>query len=76
MVVLFPSDLYTREKALARLNRIRDSYGRLYWDLYNEHKGCFCGTIFQVLHMSELATLFEKILRDMIATRRKYGIGK
>ena len=57
------------------LEEISASYGRLYWAMYNSHKGCEmggCGTMYQVLPTLALANLFETILRDLIAQRNEY----
>ena len=44
--------------------------------MYNENKGCdfSCGTENHSRHNWEMAKLYEKILTDIIALRKKYGV--
>ncbi len=67
------------DTALARplekkLEQLRMSYGGLYWSIYNDVKACgnWCGSMYFSFHNSELAHLYEKILTDIIAQRKKY----
>jgi hypothetical protein len=57
------------------LDEINAAYGRLYWAMYNGHKGCAaggCGTMHHVLPVLALANLHETILRDLVAQRNEY----
>jgi hypothetical protein len=57
------------------LEEISAPYGRLYWAMYNSHKGCEmggCGTMYHVLPGLALANLHETILRDLVTQRNEY----
>jgi hypothetical protein len=56
------------------LSEIGASHGKLYWLMYNEHKGCQpgCGTMYHVFHVGALAALFQNILRDLVTQRNEY----
>ena len=66
---------FTQSALKERFTQLNKIYGRFYWDIYNDHKGCrrSCGTIFQSFHNAELAKLYENMLRDVIAQRNRYG---
>jgi len=51
---------------------LRGTYGRLMWRIYNDHDGCFCGTMWQSQHNLETVKLFEGILRLMAAQQEHY----
>lgn len=66
----------TKTEIIKLMKTIRFSYGGLYWDLYNNNKGCdpFCGTENHIRHNWELAKLYEKILNNIIELRNKYEV--
>lgn len=66
----------TRKQIVSLINNLHDAYGRLYWMMYNENKGCgfSCGTIHHPRHNTQVALLYEKILWDIIDLRKEYGV--
>lgn len=66
----------TKEDIQKTMKTLRFTYGRLYWDMFNGNRGCnpFCGTENHIQHNWELAKLYEKILTDIIALRKKYRV--
>lgn len=42
--------------------------------LYNEHKHCFCGTLYYNIDLWAVSHLYEDVLRDVVAERNKYRI--
>ena len=74
---LFPDGKpLSREKAQEHLDRIQIGVQKLYWSIYNEHAGCdpFCGTMYQVFHLSPNARILEDIIRTLIRQRKEYGL--
>ena len=81
----FDQDLYfhfapddkrkTTEKVKDKLKELRFSAGALYWWIYNEHPGCNpqCGTMYFTFHLWANAQILEKMLRDIVDRRLKYG---
>ncbi len=67
---MFETDDLERIKVREKLDQLRNSYGGLYWSIYNEHNGCSpCGTHGQVLHVLRYATLLESMIRDIVEER-------
>ncbi len=64
----------TEAEVRQALEDIGASYGKLYWVMYNAHRGCEpgCGTMYHVVHMGALAGLYEEILRDLVRQRNEY----
>ncbi len=59
------------------LDSIRTGVGKLYWTIYNEHKGCkigACGTIHTLFHLPPIAEIFEKLLKDIVDQRNEYEV--
>ena len=74
---LFPDGKYmSRKQAQEHLDRIRIGVQKLYWSIYNEHVGCesFCGTIYQVFHLSPNARILEDMIRALVRQRKEYGL--
>lgn len=74
---LFPDGKYmSRKQAREHLDRIRIGVQKLYWSIYNEHVGCdpFCGTIYQVFHLSPNARILEDMIRALVRQRKEYGL--
>ncbi len=65
---------YTAENLKKKFLDLRFLYGRFYWDLNTNNRGCdpFCGTENNVTHNWELAKLYEGILKDVIEKRNRY----
>lgn len=57
-----------------RLDTAHKSLRGLYWALYNNNQACSpsCGTMYYVLPASEIAGLWEDILRNIIRERNQY----
>ena len=74
---LFPDGEYlSRQKAREYLDMIQIGVQKLYWSIYNEHAGCdpFCGTIYQVFHLSPNARILEEMIRRLVRQRKEYGL--
>lgn len=73
---LFEENTLSRRKMREYLDHLSTGSQKIYWVLYNEHRGCdpFCGTIFQTFHLSAYASILEKIIRDMISQRVEYNL--
>ena len=76
--ILFETSYLSREKAQERLKTLRFSYGRFYWDIHNEHRGCrlHCGTMYQLFHLTANASILEKMIKDMVDKRYQYEIDR
>ena len=63
----------TKEEIAEILKNIRTSYGRLYWNMHNNNKGCFprCGTENYLSSSGQIMWQFEEILRDVIKLRQE-----
>jgi len=74
--ILIDETSLTEKTIETLIGNIHDAYGRLYWILFNENKGCnpSCGTENYIRHNWETAKLYEKILTDIISLRKKYGV--
>ena len=74
--ILFETRYLSREKAQERLKTLRFAYGRFYWDIHNEHRGCrlHCGTMYQLFHLDANASILEKMVQDMVDKRYQYEI--
>jgi hypothetical protein len=70
---MFDPKTVSSEQMKARLVRIEGAYANFYWDIYNEHLGCFCGTQFYRIPYFEIAELYEKMLGDMLNIYRQPG---
>ena len=64
----------TVEKVREKLREIRTSAGTLYRWIYNANPGCtpHCGTMYYTFHLSETATIYEKMLKTIVAQRIEY----
>ena len=58
------------------LQKLRMGYGRIIWDLYNDHDGCdfSCGTMYHVFHNGYYAHLMEEILKTTVNQIIEYGL--
>lgn len=58
------------------IGSLRDDYGHMIWNLYNENDGCrpSCGTAFFSTHNYKYAHLLEEILKDMIKQIFEYQL--
>ena len=72
--ILFEDDVLTREQAKKELRILRFAAGGLYWKIYNENRGCFCGTMYYAHHLWENAQILESMIKEMIRQREKYGL--
>ena len=69
---MFPHDPEAVTDTKQQLKTIRDDTVRLYWNIYNNQKGCellgaiSCGTMFHILPNQEAAHAMEKILINSI----------
>ncbi len=74
--VLFEPDDLSREQAQKHLDQLQNAYQKLYWAIYNDHRGCYrrCGTARQVLDPAVYAHLLEKMIRDMVKERNEFEI--
>ena len=77
---LFPNSPELIEKTKQNLEKIRFSYGGLYWDFYNSLDTCHavfgCGTAYQVIHNFELAYLLEDIILSIYTQIERHRIEK
>ena len=73
--LIYPGYL-SREDIKAKLKQIRMAYGGLYWGMFMENFACdpTCGTMYSNAHNIEVAKLWEKVVRDMVAQRKEYGL--
>ena len=73
---MFEPRYLSRKVAMARLDKLADSYQKFIWDIHNSHRGCSptCGTIYHVFHLGSHAGLLEEMLRTMIHKRYEYEI--
>ena len=74
---LFPDGKYlSRRKAREYLDMIEIGVQKLYWSIYNEHVGCdpFCGTMYQVFHLSPNARILEDMIRALVRQRKEYDL--
>lgn len=78
---LFASDPEAIERTKQNMEKLRFSYGRFYWDLFNEIDICFegpvgtgCGTAFFSSHNFHYAYLLENILHDIYEQIARYEI--
>lgn len=57
-------DAEAQKRYADNIETLRMSYGRIIWDLYNDHDGCdpMCGTMFHVFHNGVYAHLLEDLL--------------
>lgn len=55
----------------AKLDALRNSYGSIYWQLYNGGRpgGGWRGTMYQVFHVAAYANLLEDLIRKVAAER-------
>ena len=59
------------------LDQMNIGHMKLYWAIYNDHRGCnlMCGTMYQLFHLPAHADVLEKIIRDMVDVRNEYKMG-
>ncbi|MCE7887209.1 MAG: hypothetical protein DYH13_06875 [Alphaproteobacteria bacterium PRO2] len=69
---LFLEDQQYRNETKDDLEKLRFSYGRLYWNLYNSHDRCYdkkrgiqCGSQYHSMHNSMYVDLLSSILVDI-----------
>ncbi len=64
--VLFKNNKQAQAEVKESLEKITDGTGRLYWLLHNSHDGCggACGSMYQILHNSQVAKEMEEVVRD------------
>ena len=73
--VLWSSTVFPPERVAEELTNLRNTYGDLYWRLYNEHEGCTpCGTMYRTYDVTAEARLLEQVLRDAVERRNKYEL--
>ena len=65
----------TTEIVRQQLVDLRTPIQSLYWWIYNENPGCriHCGTMYFTFHLYANAQVLEKMLRNIVAQRLKYG---
>ncbi len=73
--IMFEPDVLSAAQAQKYLDQLRNGAGKLYWDIYNNHKGCFCGTMYQLLHLSGIADILERMIRVMARQRNEFRVG-
>ena len=78
---LFANDPKAIERTKQNMEKLRFSYGRFYWDLFNGLDACFegpigtgCGTGFFPSHNFQYAYLLEDILHDVYEQMARYEI--
>lgn len=56
------------------LIQMASSYQEFNDRLYNDHKHCFCGTLYYNIDLWAVSHLYENVLRDVISERNKHKI--
>lgn len=78
--ILFPEGDPSRAEVNERLDDAINGSGKMYWDIYNGHHGCFrenrpgCGTIFHSFHLPPIARVLEDMIRSMMWVRVEYKL--
>ncbi|MGH1402712.1 MAG: hypothetical protein ACRBDL_00560 [Alphaproteobacteria bacterium] len=78
---LFANDPKATERTKQNIEKLRFSYGRLYWDLFNGLDACMhpvygirCGTENHTMHNSQYARLLEDVLHDVYKQMARYDV--
>ena len=78
---LFANDPEAIERTKQNMEKLRFSYGRFYWDLFNGLDACMhpvhgimCGTENHAVHNIKYARLLEDILHDVYKQMARYEI--
>lgn len=75
LMILFPNGEYlSPQQGQEYLDQVRNALGKLYWSIYNQHRGCgiSCGTIKHPLHLAAIVEVYEDIVRAIIFERNFY----
>jgi hypothetical protein len=73
---MFDETSLSPTKAQEWLGQLRIGIQKLYWAIYNGHRGCdpMCGTMYYLFHLPRNADVLERMIRDMADVRNDYGL--
>ena len=73
--IMYAPDALSAAQAQKYLDQISIGVQKLYWDIYNGHKACPCGTQYHLFHLAEHARILESIIRVMAHQRNEFRLG-
>ncbi len=69
--ILFEPEYFSRRQVEEKLDQLADAYQKLYWSIYNQHRGCVpCGTMYHVFHLGAHSAILKKMIKDMRPTAK------
>jgi len=73
-IPMFKPDSWSPAYAEWLLIKMAVPYEEFFDRLYNDHKHCFCGTLYANIDLWAVSQLYETVLRDVVDERNRYQI--